>query len=177
MDALPVDLLKQVHPVYGGAIGFGFWVLLQCWRAWREFKREQRDVGKVDDTKEQNRQARLTSGFAALDASRDKQIANLTAQLEERQQEMDAAGRRHRAELGRLDTRLAAKSETLVRTEADRDRGWDLARECHDDLRAMRHTANDRIEQAYAAGKFGLPMPEGIAPVPALHTRAGKRPD
>jgi hypothetical protein len=150
---------------------------IQCWRAWREFKREQRDVGKVEDRREKGRQERLTSGFAALDASRDRQIANLSSQLEEQQQEMDAAGRRHRGELERLDRRLAAKSEVVIRTEADRDRGWDLARECHDDLRTMRHSANDLIMAAYSAGQRGEPMPAGIPPIPLLHSRVGKKPD
>ncbi|WP_424140952.1 hypothetical protein, partial [Roseomonas chloroacetimidivorans] len=71
MDAIPVDLLKQIHPVYGGAIGFGFWVLIQCWRAWREFKREQRNGSRENVKKEDGRQGRLVNGFAALDASRD----------------------------------------------------------------------------------------------------------
>jgi hypothetical protein len=150
---------------------------IQCWRAWREFKREQRDVGKVEDRREKGRQERLTSGFAALDASRDRQIANLTSRLEEQQQEMDAAGRRHRGELERLDRRLAAKSEVVIRTEADRDRGWDLARECHDDLRTMRHSANDLIMAAYSAGQRGEQMPAGIPPIPLLHSRVGKKPD
>jgi hypothetical protein len=166
MDGPPVDLLKQVHPVYGGAIGFGFWVLLQCWRAWREFKREQRGGVRVEDTREEGRKERLSTGFAALDASRDKQIARLNQQI------ASLTG-----SLERADLRLEAKAKALIRVEEDRDRGWNLARECDDALHDMRHYGNDQIMAAYAAGQRGAPMPSGIPPVPPLHTRAGKQPD
>ena len=177
MDALPVDLLKQVHPVYGGAIGFGVWFGFQVWRAWKEYRKEQRDQraaegqqAALDAKRDAAREGRLHTGFAALDASRDKQIEQLTRQLNEE-------ARRHLDETTRLDQRLAAKTAALLAVEQDRDRGWDLAREADDALHAMRHTANNQIQQAYSAGKLGAAVPPGIPPVPPLYSRAGKRPD
>ena len=183
MDSIPVDLLRQIHPVYGGAIGFGVWVLFQVWRAWREFRKEQQ-AGKVAAAQsEAERHGRLTSGFATLDASRDGQITSLHREIERLQASLEDAVRRHREEMERLDRRLAAKADALLHEEeergrlaADRDRGWDLVRECDEALHTMRHHANDRIEAAYAAGKFGRPIPEGFPALPPLHTRAGKPP-
>ena len=176
MQDMPVDLLKQIHPVYGGAIGFGFWVLIQCFRAWREYKKEQRPE-QPPDPQEVARSARLNTGFAALDASRDNHIAALIRQIDALNKELDATVGRHGAEIIRLDARLAAKTELLAATEADRDRGWDLARDCHEDLRDTRHKANDLIMAAFAAGQRGLAMPAGLPPAQPLHSRTGKRPE
>jgi hypothetical protein len=177
MDALPVDLLKQVHPVYGGAIGFGVWFGFQVWRAWKEYRKEQRDQRAAegqqaarDAQRDEARAGRLHTGFAALDASRDKQIEQLTRLLNEE-------ARRHLDEMARLDQRLAAKTAALLAVEQDRDRGWDLAREADDALHVMRHSANNLIQVAFAAGHLNKDIPPGIPPVPPLYSRPGKRPD
>jgi cytoskeletal protein RodZ len=184
MDAMPVDLLKQVHPVYGGAIGFGVWFAFQVWRAWKEYRKEQRDQRAAEEQRaardaqqEAARAGRLTTGFATLDASRDSQIEALNKQIARLSNALDEEGRRHREEMARLDQRLAAKTAALAAVEQDRDRGWDLARECDDALHAQRHAGNDLAQQAYSAGRLNLDPPSGLPPVPPLYSRAGKRPD
>uniref|UniRef100_UPI003C773E9A hypothetical protein n=1 Tax=Roseomonas chloroacetimidivorans TaxID=1766656 RepID=UPI003C773E9A len=153
-----------------------------CWRAWREFKREQRNGSRENVKKEDGRQGRLVNGFAALDASRDKQIAHLNQQVEALQHELDAAGRRHRAELERMDRRLAAKADALLRAEEARDRGWNLMREHKERLHEMRHNANNAIQTAYAVGRahangdMSVPIPAPMPPIPPPEEMEGKKP-
>jgi hypothetical protein len=183
MDGMPVDLLKQIHPVYGGAIGFGVWFGFQLFRAWREFTRERREARAAETAHEAQREGRKSTAFATIDKTRDEIITALSAQMQAAGAAVAEESRRHLAELERLDKRLSAKTQALERVEADRDRGWDLVRELDDRLHTMRHEANNKLQLAYIAGKshasgdLSVEMPSALPPIPPAHTMAGKRPD
>jgi tellurite resistance protein len=183
MDAMPVDLLKQIHPVYGGAIGFGVWFGFQLFRAWREFTRERREAKAAETIHEAQREGRKSTAFATIDKTRDDIITALSAQMQAAGAAVAEESRRHLAELERLDKRLAATTRALERVEADRDRGWDLTRELNDRLHDMRHEANNKLQAAYIVGKAhgagdtSAALPTALPPIPPIEQMAGKRPD
>lgn len=79
-----------------------------------------------------------------------------------------------REELARKTTRTVELERARTALENDRDRGWNLARECDDRLHEMRHDANNRIFAAWSAGKRGLDAPIPLPAIPPLHTMTGK---
>jgi hypothetical protein len=170
MDISLADLPPAAQALLGGAGTGMVGVLLFVWRAYREWKKDRREEAEDQAKREKERQGRLTSGFTALDTARDKEITRLSDAL-------DAADRRYADAKRRWTEDLDRERREHEGTRLDRDRGWNLARECDDALHAMRHDANNQIQQAYSAGKIDADVPPGIPPIPPLYSRAGKRPD
>lgn len=81
-----------------------------------------------------------------------------------------------RAEIERKTARTLDLERARKILEEDRDRGWNLARECDDRLHDMRHEANNRIFLAWIAGQKGEDAPEPLPTVPPLQSMAGKPP-
>lgn len=81
-----------------------------------------------------------------------------------------------RSEIERKTKRVADLEAARRVLEADRDRGWNLARELDDRLHDARHDGNNRIQAAYSAGRMGLDPPAGIPPIPPMHDMVGKPP-
>lgn len=176
-DLVPIDapmlppgfreLATSIHPIYGGIILFGAWFLFQVVRSFLQYMKEKgvTDRAALEAT---------TVTPARMLEIQIKELARLSAVIEEE-------GKRHRAEVKRLDARLEAKAVTIERQEADiarlsedRDRGWNLAREVDDVLHQLRHDCNNKLQTAYGAGTLGVEPPAPFPAFPPMLSRKGK---
>lgn len=154
MDSL--GSLGEAEKVIGGGLGLVVvWGIRSGWKAYKEWRKEQREGRSAEDELEAKRAGRLNQGFAALDASRDREI--------QRQSEArDADQRRHDAERQVWMADLARERALRIAAEENRDEGWDKGRAMEIKAHQYRHLMTGLLQSVYAAGRFGGPMPEAL---------------